>query len=265
MGEPPSYAPTATSSYTVPTTNYHEEITKSSLIKSPIDRSVLDSMAEIYSIITVLEMIENSYIKDYITDKEKYTLTTLRLINQYQIILKGFKEDDLKKNKCNELLNSSDFASFLDDFTRKFKLNCPLAINRLSRGVPITIELFENESSNNSSRMSPSLSNIPVSVEAKTGQVRLIAECTSNFITCMDALKLNYKTKDQLHPLLSELVINLNELIEINAKFEFPGKSKLINWLIKLNNLQQELDSEEIEQFLSDLNTAYKNFYLILE
>ena len=78
----------------------------------------------------------------------------------------------------------------------------------------------------------------------------------------MDAVKLNYKTRDQLHPLLSDLVVNLNEF---NETIEFNGKSKLINWLIKINNLEKELSQEDSDLFLNDLDTAYKGFYESLE
>lgn len=271
MSGPPSYAPTATSSFTIPTTNYHEEITRSSLIHSTADKDVLNSFAEIYSIVTVLEMIEKAFIKDYITNKEKQTSTSLRLINQYQIILKGFKEDATKIHTCQKFLAdlAEGFENFLSCFSQTFKLNCPLAVKRLTLGIPVTIELMGDEGSSGFNSTRESNTATPLGNQgtgASTSQnARLIAESTSSFITCMDALKLSYNTKDQLHPLLSELVINLNELSEENSKFDFQGKSKLVNWLIKLNNLQDELSTADTEQFLDDLNVAYKNFYMTLE
>ncbi|KAF6063851.1 hypothetical protein FOB64_005453 [Candida albicans] len=72
---PPEYAPTSTSSFTVSTSDvYNQEVTKSSLIKTPLHKSVYDSLAEIYSILPTLEMVENSYLKDYITDKRDIPL-----------------------------------------------------------------------------------------------------------------------------------------------------------------------------------------------
>ena len=109
---------------------------------------------------------------------------------------------------------------------------------------------------------------MPATIEQINGNqptsasARLVAEITGNFITCMDAVKLNYKSKEQLHPLLSDLVVNLNEL---NEELQFTGKSKLVNWLIKINNLQTELTQEEADSFLNDLDIAYKGFYTTLE
>lgn len=244
---PPEYAPTSTSSFTVSTSDvYNQEVTKSLLIKTPLHKSVYDSLAEIYSILPTLEMVENSYLKDYITDKERYTSTTYRLIHQYQMLIKVFTDDQtkfqlLQKEFLPGLL--SDMSNFLDLLLSKFNDSYPHAVSRIKNGLPATIEQING--------------NQPTSASA-----RLVAEITGNFITCMDAVKLNYKSKEQLHPLLSDLVVNLNEL---NEELQFTGKSKLVNWLIKINNLQTELTHEEADSFLNDLDIAYKGFYTTLE
>ncbi|CCG25645.1 Vps28 protein [Candida orthopsilosis Co 90-125] len=251
MSHPPEYAPTASTSFTISSksSKFNQELTRSSLIKSPSNKSIYNSLAEISSILLSIEMLENSFIKDYITDKEKYTSTAYRLIYQYQIIIKGF--DELKLPVLRELMPdlSSDLSNFLDLFTSKFNLNCTQAVNRLLSGVPSTIDHVSGASD----------SGINTGNKANA---RLIAEITGNFITCMDAVKLNYKTRDQLHPLLSDLVVNLNEF---NESIEFNGKSKLINWLIKINNSEKELSQEDSDSFLNDLDIAYKGFYTSLE
>lgn len=274
---PPSYAPVSTTSYTPSSHLYsQEEITRTSLIKSPLHKNVYESLAEVYSIITALEVLENSFIKDYITDKEKYTSTTLRLLNQYQMLFKGLCDDSRKYDILNNMLNQkllNDLSNFLPLFTEKYSLDSPLASKRIETGVPATIEHFHTHVSSSSHHMesNSSLATAPTSGgNTNNKSARLIAETTGNFITCMDALKLNYRTKEHLHPLLSELVVSLNDLVnnDDNEKgIEFQGKSKLVNWLIKLNNFQdnQELTSEEIEAFLNDLDYAYKNFYVSLE
>ncbi|RCK55528.1 Vacuolar protein sorting-associated protein 28 [Candida viswanathii] len=245
---PPEYAPTSTTSFTVSTdaSVYNQEITRASLVKTPLHKSLFDSLAEIYSILPTLEMIEVSFLKDYITDKEKYISTTYRLIHQYQMVLKMFSEDEAKLNLLiTEVLPGlhGDMSNFLDLLQSKFNINFPHAVIRLKNGLPATIEQINGLQPNNVNS-------------------RLVAEITGNFITCMDAVKLNYKSKDQLHPLLSELVLSLNEL---NESLEFNGKSKLINWLIKINNLTGELTQEESDSFLNDLDIAYKGFYTTLE
>ena len=252
MSQPPEYAPTASTSFTISSksSKFNQEISRSSLIKSPLNKVVYNSLAEISSILVSIEVLENSFLKDYITDKEKYTSTAYRLIYQYQIILKGF--DELKLFVLRELMPdlSPDLSNFLALFTSKFNLSCPQAVNRLLSGVPSTID-----------HVSDATAASGASATSKAN-ARLIAEITGNFITCMDAVKLNYKTRDQLHPLLSDLVVNLNEF---NESIEFNGKSKLINWLIKINNLEKELSQEDSDLFLNDLDIAYKGFYTSLE
>ena len=64
-------------------------------------------------------------------------------------------------------------------------------------------------------------------------------------------------------------MVNLNDLVENgnHKEFDFQGKSKLITWLIKLNNLgdSQELSSEDADSFFEDLDSGYKAFYDSLE
>lgn len=268
----PSYAPTSTTSYTPGARNanqFHQEVTRNSLIKSALHKTVYESLSEIYSIIAALQVLETSFLKDYITDREKYTSTALRLISQFQIIIRDFDEDGQKKeflsthfNRPNLQLDSED-GQFLDALTTKYDLHAALAVKRLKVGLPATIEHLKNPVLQ---QQSTSGRNTPTRAGGK-----MVAQATGNFITCMDALKLNYRTKYQLHPLLSNLVISLNELHNSpengGSTIEFPGKSKLVTWLIKLNNLleSEELSQQDVDTFLEDLDTAYKGFFTSLE
>lgn len=83
----------------------------------------------------------------------------------------------------------------------------------------------------------------------------------------MDALKLDFKTKDQLHPILSDLLTNLTtffkssppDIVE-NYKIQ---RQNLIDWLIKLNKmkLNDGLNDEELKTMLFDLESGYSGFY----
>lgn len=197
--------------------------------------------SEIFAIIKSLEIIEKSFIKDEIPINE-YQELCYKLITQYQTLLKN-----------NIILK--DFQ--LDDFIKKYwLLNCSNGLNRLLIGIPATIEHSIPNSSENLTEM-------------PAGNNKLIAEITSNFITLMDAIKLNFKTKDQLHPILSELLTNLTNFFKnykINNDFQIL-KQNLIDWLIKLNKmkLNEELNDEELKTFLFDLECGYNGFYKILK
>lgn len=79
----------------------------------------------------------------------------------------------------------------------------------------------------------------------------------------MDALKLNYKAKDQLHPLLAELLLSINKV----TQSDFEHRKELVNWIIKINKMRVEdtLSDNEIRELLFDLDLAYKSFYSLLE
>lgn len=51
----------------------------------------------------------------------------------------------------------------------------------------------------------------------------------------MDALKLNQRAKDQLHPLLSELMASYTRF---KNSQEWLGRGKLLSWLIDLNKMR---------------------------
>ena len=64
----------------------------------------------------------------------------------------------------------------------------------------------------------------------------------------MDALKLNYRSKDQLHPHLSDLMASLNT----SMPREFEGRAKIVQWLITLNQLRaaDEVSEDQSRQVL---------------
>ena len=247
----PAYAPTATQknpSYNKirnSSINLDQEV---SLFNTVQQREVYESLAELYSIITVLDFIEKSYVKDTLNKdgQDQYTPTVLRLLAQYNTILK------------NPEVNK-EFGS-LDTFKKNYNLNCPSATSRIEIGVPATVEHAINVPS--SSGLSGGGG--PSSNGSGGASARAVAEATGNFITCMDALKLNYKAKDQLHPLLSDLMTSVNK---VSSNKEFDGRGKLVEWLIKINkmNINEELSEEDTRQLLFDLDNAYKGFYTMLE
>jgi hypothetical protein len=79
----------------------------------------------------------------------------------------------------------------------------------------------------------------------------------------MDALKLNYKSKDQLHPLLSDLMTSLNT----SMSKDFEARGKIVQWLITLNQMRaaDELNGDQSRQVLiHSLGCADGRFCLIL-
>lgn len=217
------------------------------LYNSPKERERYEALAEIYSIIVTLDKLEKAFLKDSISHNE-YTPACMRLLAQYNILLK------------NEQV-AEEFGD-LDSFKAKYNMSYANATARLRVGIPATVE---HETTTAVTRSSSGTSTPISNSGAATSNVssKAVAEATGNFITTMDGLKLNFRAKDQLHPLLSELMQSLNRVTTAN----FEGRAKIVEWLITLNQMKvnEELSDEQARQLMFDLDNAYKAFFTSLE
>lgn len=86
----------------------------------------------------------------------------------------------------------------------------------------------------------------------------LILEATQDFITFLDALRLGYLANDQLHPLLSDVIQSVNKVTDK----DFDSRSKIIQWLITLNQMKatEEISEDQARQLELDINSAYQGF-----
>lgn len=85
----------------------------------------------------------------------------------------------------------------------------------------------------------------------------LILEATQEFITFFDALKLGFLSKDQLHPLLSEVIQSANRVTD-----NFEDRGKIVQWLITLNQMKatEELSEDQAREAQMDIQQAYQGF-----
>lgn len=235
---PLSYAPTPYS-YTpnpalVASINLDEEVR---LASSSAERDLYESLAEIYSIIVTLDGLEKAYIKDVITETE-YTETCTRLLKQY-------------KSSLGDETVAKEFGD-LETFKRSWGLECPRATERLRIGLPATVEQASHGAPATS--MGAAAGGAP----GGTASGSLILTATENFITFLDALKLNWVSKDALHPLLSEVIQSVNKVTDR----DFENRSKIIQWLITLNQMRatEELSEDQARELAFDIEQAYHGF-----
>ncbi|KAJ5648934.1 uncharacterized protein N7484_002657 [Penicillium longicatenatum] len=233
---PLSYAPTPYSYTPDParsaSINLDEEV---KLVSSSGERDLYESLAEIYSIIVTLDGLEKAYIKDVVTEAE-YTETCTRLLKQY-------------KSSLGDETVAREFVD-LESFKRTWGLECPRATERLRIGLPATVEQASH--------------NAPTSGSGAAGgsgggaSGSLILTATENFITFLDALKLNMVSKDALHPLLSEVIQSVNKVTD----GEFENRGKIIQWLIALNQMRatEELSEDQARELAFDIEQAYQGF-----
>ncbi|KAI9769887.1 MAG: Vacuolar protein-sorting-associated protein 28 [Candelina submexicana] len=218
---PYSYTPNPSLSATI---NLDEEV---KLATTTAERDLYDSLAEIYSIIVTLDALEKAYLKDSVTESE-YTETCNRLLKQY------------KSNLSDETV-SKEFVD-LETFKKEWEIECPRATERLRIGLPATVEQPSQKPSTSGHGAAGSL----------------ILAATENFITFLDALKLNMVSKDSLHPLLSDIIQSVNKVTDR----DFENRGKIVQWLITLNQMRanQELEEDQARDLAFDIEQAYHGF-----
>ncbi|CAH8640515.1 unnamed protein product [Schistosoma margrebowiei] len=190
------------------------------LYRSAREREKYDNLAELYAVINTIQCLQKAYIKDYVESKE-YTAACSKLLVQYKAAFKQVQGDE--------------FAT-VEDFMRKYKMDCPAALERIKEGRPITIK------------------------DDKQNINKSIADTVSLFITIMDKLRLDIRAVDELHPDLRELYETLYRLSILPADFE--GKDRVKAWLDKMDQMQasDELSEAEVRQMLFDLDSGYNAF-----
>ena len=134
---------------------------------------------------------------------------------------------------------------------REWDIQCPRAAETLRAGLPRT-EVYAPGASTNAPA--------PVAVAGPAGS--LILAATENFITFLDALKLNYVSKSTLHPLLSDVIQSVNKVTDK----DFEHRGKIIQWLITLNQMRttEELSEEQAGDLAFDMEQAYNGFKSII-
>ena len=127
-------------------------------------------------------------------------------------------------------------------------MEVPRATERIRIGLPSTVT-------------APSLNTATTSSSGTNGT--LILEATQDFITFLDALKLGLLAKDQLHPLLSDVIQSVNKVTDS----DFEGRGKIVQWLIALNQMKvtEEVSEEQARELELDMNSAYQGFKATLK
>ncbi len=121
-------------------------------------------------------------------------------------------------------------------------MECPRATERLRIGLPATVEQPSHNPSTSGNSAAGSL----------------ILAATENFITFLDALKLNMVSKDSLHPLLSDIIQSVNKVTDR----DFADRGKIVQWLITLNQMRatEELKEDQARDLAFDIEQAYQGF-----
>ncbi|KAJ7049152.1 vacuolar protein sorting-associated protein 28 [Mycena amicta] len=186
------------------------------------DRERYNLLATLFGIVVALDYLERAYVRDSITSAE-YSPACTRLLSQYKTMLKLVGDD----------------VQSIEQFMSRYRMDHTAAMHRIKVGVPATVE--------HSSEAGPETS-------------KWVAQTTQGFITFMDALKLRMWAKDQLHPILQELVTGY---ARFKGSKDWEGRSRMVGWLITLNAMKasEEITEEQSRQLLFDVDNAYTEFF----
>ncbi|UKZ75941.1 hypothetical protein TrVFT333_003637 [Trichoderma virens FT-333] len=234
---PHSYVPNTSLSATINL----DELTSSSALSTAqevklsntrAERDLQDSLGELFSIIITLDELEKAFLKDAIPEAE-YTDICERSLRQYKALL------------ADETI-AAEFGD-LEDFKAKWELDVPRATERLRVGMPSTTVT--------ASSAAPAAA--PAAATNNTSGI-LILEATQEFITFLDAVKLGLLSKDQLHPLLSDVIQSVNRVTDK----DFDNRGKIVQWLITLNQMKasDELGEQQARELELDIQQAYQGF-----
>lgn len=207
------------------------------LASTRAERDLQDSLAEVFSILITLDALEKAYLKDAIPSSE-YTEICDRLLKQYTALL----TDEAVSNAFVDL----------ETFKAEWDMEIPRATERIRIGLPSTVT-------------APSINTSSMGNGGGGGGMNgtLILEATQDFITFLDALKLGLLAKDQLHPLLSDVIQSVNKVTDR----DFEGRGKIVQWLIRLNQMKatEEVGEEQARELELDMNAAYQGFKATLK
>ncbi|KAL8419910.1 hypothetical protein RB594_002893 [Gaeumannomyces avenae] len=236
---PHSYVPNTAMSATI---SLDEEVR---LADTRAERDLQDSLAEIFSIIVTVDELEKAFLKDAIPESD-YTDICERSLKQYRSIL----------------ADETVAAAFgdLEEFKAEWDLEVPRATERIRVGMPATAVQASSGGGGVSRMSGPGDMGGGGAGSAPGGA--LILEATQDFITFLDALRLGLLAKDQLHPLLTDVIQSVNKVTDR----DFENRGKIVQWLITLNQMKatEELSDVQARELELDINSAYQGFKNIL-
>lgn len=200
--------------------NRPELIEEVKLFRNAREREKYDNMADLFALVNTLQHLEKAFLRDCVTPKE-YTAACSKLLVQYKAAFKQVHGDEFPN---------------IEAFVKKYRLDCPAALERIKEDRPITIK------------------------DDKGNTSKCIADIVSLFITIMDKLRLEIKAMDELQPDLRDLMDTMNRLSSLPSSFE--GKQKVSSWLDTLSNMQasDELSDTQVRQLIFDLESSYNAF-----
>lgn len=182
---------------------------------------MFEDLANFYSIIKGLDLLESAFTKDAVTNEE-YEAECTKLLAQHKT-----QESALQRAGAIK-----DTAGFMMTFKQ---LHCPHAMNRINQGKPATHALQQSGGNKHVNSLAA-------------------FEAASQVITAKDEIGMDITRVMDIHPLLRDIADSF-------SRFDFPGsgKAKIVEWVARLNALSatEELSPEDKQQVCSTFPRAF--------
>ncbi|KAG6817803.1 hypothetical protein H0H87_003211 [Tephrocybe sp. NHM501043] len=173
------------------------------------DREKYNNLATLFGITVALDYLERAFVRDSITAAE-YGNESLSSLNYGSTMLKLV----------------GDSVPSIEEFMTRYRMDHPAALHRLKVGVPATVE--------HSSEAGPETGKwVAETTQVHNGssfKQSFLSQTLQSFITFMDALKLRLRAKDQLHPILQELVTGY---ARFKGSKDWEGRSRMVGWFVE--------------------------------
>ncbi|KAG9394674.1 Vacuolar protein sorting-associated, VPS28 [Carpediemonas membranifera] len=198
------------------------------LTKTTMDEKNYDLLANMFACMKCIDYLERIYASGDIKE-DQYVMQCKQLLNQFFQLKQSVK----------------DIAPDHERFAGDFSLQCPSALARIREGVPAT-------SQNGVSLSGPS-------------QIIAANKVTEKFITLMDQLHMNYRTKQDLAIGVESTYEAMIDLALLPV--DFSGKVEFQKWINTFNMMRatDSLSEEQAGELLFACEHTYQKIKDLLQ
>ena len=188
-----------------------------------------DDFATLYALARAIEKLERAYVRSSV-DARAYEGACVDLVSKFKALRSVTRES----------------VPDLERFFATYGAAVPKATRRLELGVPATAEHRASTARGTE--------------EDREDEARIVAEATHCFIGVMDTVKLDMRAKDQVAPMVGDLLLALCKLGRLPADFE--GTRCARKWALRMDAMRASecLSAEEGREFLYEIESAYAAF-----
>jgi len=202
------------------------------LFSGATERQKYDGLSDLFVCILQTEHLERMFARGNV-GREEYEKECNLLITRFKMTARSLQE-------AGHITTAVAFMTEYGLDTR-----CTQAKNRLLKvGMPATM--------------------LSMQTDGRDSAVH-VRDCTQDFITAMDQLRLNVVDVDEVQPTIASVVRSMNKLAGLPP--DHAAKARMYRWQETLNTMRatDRLDEDQARQLAMDLESSYAEFNHWLE